>query len=133
MPPPTTHNPSQVAEISRLSVRLSVAQNKRGPLLQTLRHLQTQHANQNAELSNIRNQIEQAQQEAQSASSNNLRAEYHNKLKVVTELKWRLASSLRKLDESMGKIEKSRRDLIELDQETSGLQRILQGLRAGGN
>lgn len=133
MPPPTTHNPSQVAEISRLSVRLSVAQNKRGPLLQTIRHLQTQQSNQNAELSNIRNQIEQAQQEAQSASSNNLRAEYHNKLKVVTELKWRLASSLRKWDESMGKIEKSRRDLIELDQETSGLQRILQGLRAGGN
>lgn len=133
MPPPTNQNPSQLAEISRLGVRLSVAQNKRGSLLQNLIHIQTQHANQHANICSLRTQIRQTQQEAQSASSNNRPDEYKYKVEVIAEQNWRMTCSTREWEESGGKIERVARDIRELEREISGLERVLLALRTGVN
>ena len=131
MPPPTNETPSQLAEISRLGVRLSVAQNKRGSLLQNLIHIQTQHANQYATLCSLRAQIAKTQQEAQSASSSNRPDEYKSKVEVIAEQNWRITCSTREWEESGGKIERVTKDIRELEREISGLERVLLALRTG--
>lgn len=133
MPPPTNPTPSQLAEIGRLGVRLSVAQNKRSSLLQNLIHIQTQHANQQANLCSLRTKIKQTQREAQSASSNNRPDEYKYKAEVIAEQNWQMTCSTREWEESGGKIERVTKDIRELEREISGLERILLALRAGGN
>lgn len=133
MPPPTNQNPPQLAEISRLGVRLSVAQKKLGSLLQNLIHIQTQRANQHANINSLRTQIIQTQQEARTASSNNRQDEYKYKVEVIAEQTWRMTCSTREWEESGGRIERVTRDVRELELEISGLERLLLALKTGGN
>lgn len=133
MPPPPTYNSSQAAEISRLTVRITVTQSKRDSLLEALNHLRTQHGTQNASIAQIRIQIRNAQQEAQAALSNNRSDEYEYKLEIVAQLNWRLARSVHTWEELAGKIENKLKELSDLELELTGLERISRALRTGGN
>lgn len=119
MPPPSTQ------EISRLHVRLVVAQNRRNPLVNTLNHLRSEQARKNAEVTNLRCQIRQTAQEAQYALKNNLAQERMFKESLIVELDWRVARSTREWEELGVRIENTNKDLRELDQEISGLANML--------
>lgn len=131
MAPPTNQAFSQLAEISRLGVRLSVAQNKRGSLLQNLIHIQTQHANQYANLCSLRAQTAKLQHEVQSASPHGRSDEYKSKVEVIAEQNWRIACSTREWEESGAKIERVNNNIREMELEIAGLERVLLVLRTG--
>lgn len=127
MPPPATQT-----EIDRLHVRLSGAHVRRYPLANTLNDLRTEHARKTAEISNLRLEIRQAAQEAQYALDHHHVDARRMKEGVIAELEGRMARLAREWEELSVRIENVSRDLRELDQEITGLARMLN-LNFGGN
>lgn len=118
-PPPSTQ------EIGRLQVRLTVAQNRRNPLTNTLNHLRSEQVRKNTEITNLRSQIRETAQEAQYALQNNLTAERRRTESLIAELDWLVARTTREWEELTVRIENTDKDLRELDQEISGLTNML--------
>lgn len=125
MPPPTTSTPSQLAEIARLGVRLSVARSKRGPLLETLDELKTRHTMEYSDLSKFQHQINQSQAVADVARSENRMNEYQFHIQIINEKKWVRERCLLQWQELGKRLEKVGREVRDLEVEISELERML--------
>ena len=131
-PPPHQTHRSTVAEISRLEVRLTTSQYLRGVLIPHLNDVKTQYLTQNADIAHLRNQISQAQQEAQALLANNRSAEHEQKLRFITDLNRRLAFSISEWGKSGARVDKETQDIKDWDQEIARLENLLHRLRAFG-
>lgn len=117
--------PPSTQDIRLTRVRLSVAQNKQNPLNNTLNHLKSEQHRKNAEISNLRSQIRQTAQEAQLAIENNLVEERKRSESRITELDWRVSLLNSEWEDFGVRIENVNKDIRELDQEITGLTKIL--------
>lgn len=127
-PPPHQTYRSTVAEISRLEACLATAQYLHGVLIPHFNNVKTQHLTQNADIAHFRNQINQAQQQAQALLANNRLADYDQKF---TELNRRLAFYIRELEKPGARVEKVAQEVRDWDQEIVRLEN-LNGLRTSG-
>ncbi|MCJ1343058.1 hypothetical protein MMC31_001249 [Peltigera leucophlebia] len=127
--PGQTYTSSQVHEIARLETRIAVNQFMRGPLQQSLNRLRAEHGMHNASISHIRNKIRRTEQDAQAALST---AQHQHKVQTLTELNRQLASSVQRLEEVEGHIQRQIAALGAKDQETMALERALLAIRAVG-
>lgn len=125
MPPRTTLTPTQLEEISRLNVRLSIARSKRGPLLQTLDELKSQLVMECSELNKFQQQINQSQAAANTARSQNRMTEYEFYIQLVNEKNWARQRCLSQWEELGKKLENSSRELRNLEVEISELGRMM--------
>lgn len=125
MPPPTTSGPPQLAEIARLGVRLSVAQSKRGPLLETFNELKTRHSTEYSELNKFQQQIDKSQAAADLARSVHRMSEYQFHIQIVNEKNWTKDRCLLQLEELWKTLEKVGRELRDLEVEIIELKRML--------
>lgn len=119
MPPPSTQ------DVRLTQARLTVAQNRRNPLNNTLNHLRSEQSRKNGEISNLRGQIRYTAQEAQKAIQNNLVEERRRNETRITEMNWGVSRLTREWEELGVRIENVNKDIRELDQEISGLENML--------
>lgn len=129
--PHQTHR-STVAEIRRIEVRLATAQYLRGVLIPHLNDVKTKYLTQNADIAHFRNQISQAQQQAQALLANNRSTEHEQKVRFITELNTRIAFSVHGLEKSGARIEKVTQNIRDRDLEILGFENLLHGLRNCG-
>lgn len=125
MPPQITPISSQLAEVAHLRVRLSVARDKRGPLLETLDELRTRYTMKYAELNKFQHQINQSQAAADAARSENRMDVYDFHLQIVNEKKWVRQRYLSQWEELGKSLEKVGREVRDLEVEISELKRML--------
>lgn len=125
MPPQTTSTSFQLAEVARFRARLSVALEKRGPLLEALGELRTRHIVEFTELNKFQHQINQSQAAADAARSGNRMNQYDFHLQLVNEKKWVRQRCLSQWEEMGKSLEKMGKEVRDLEAEISELKRIL--------
>lgn len=119
--------PQSSQEIGRLRVRLTVAENRRNPIMGTINHLRTEQHRKSGEITNLRTQIRQKAQEAEVA----LRVEDRTRKEgLITEMDWQVSRLSSEWEELGVRIDNMEKDLRDLDQEISGLTRLLNGATA---
>lgn len=114
--------PQSSQEIGRLRVRLTVAENKRNPMMGTINYLRTEQHKISGEITNLRTQIRKKTQEAEDA----LRVEDRmRKQGLIADMEWRVTRLSDTWEEIGVRIENMEKDMRDLDQEVSGLTRLL--------
>lgn len=125
MPAQTTPASSQLDEVAQLRARLSVAQDKRGPLQETLDNIRTRYTMEYAELNRFQTQINQSQAAADAARSEDRMSHYDFHHQLVNEKKWAMQRCLNQWEELGKSLEKVSRGLRDLEVEISELRRML--------
>lgn len=120
--------PSQSSqEIGRLRVRLTVAENKRNPMMGIINHLRSEQAIRSGQITNFRTQIRQKALEAEYA----VKVEDRNRKEgLIAEMDWQVSRLSREWEDLGVRIENTEKDLRDLDQEISGLSKLLNGASA---
>lgn len=119
--------PQSSQEIGRLRVRLTVAENKRNPMMGTINHLRSEQAIRSGQITSFRTQIRQKALEAEYA----VKVEDRNRKEgLIAEMDWQVSRLSSEWEELGVRIENTEKDLRDLDQEISGLSRLLNGASA---